>query len=331
MNSATKINVNTCRICSNSRDNIHFTAKEMMIGTRDKFLYFQCKNCQCLQISEFPEDMSKYYQPNYYSFSLNNRNISMVFFDKLRRIKYYLLLTNSTLLRNIVKFFFISNRFWIFEKLDINKRANILDVGCGNGKNFLYKLAEIGFENVHGCDPFLETPLTYDNGLQISKSDVFNIEGSWDIITYHHSFEHIPNPLEQLKKVYELLKPDGVCIIRIPTVSSFAWEHYKLNWVQLDAPRHFFLHSTKSMRMLGEISNLELYETIFDSNQFQFSGSEKYLQGIALSSPKPKGILNFTKRKIKQIQYRRKSKLLNKERIGDQAAFFFRKSSVNNK
>jgi hypothetical protein len=85
------------------------------------------------------------------------------------------------------------------------------------------------------------------------------------------------------------------------------------------------------MKILGEKSNLELYETIFDSNQFQFSGSEKYLRDIPLSSPKPKGFLNFIKRKIKQIQYSRKSKLLNKKGIGDQAAFFFRKSSVSNK
>jgi len=48
------------------------------------------------------------------------------------------------------------------------------------------------------------------------------------------------NLMEKAAKV-----PGGWCVIRIPTVSSFAWEHYREQWVQLDAPRHFFLHKVR--------------------------------------------------------------------------------------
>jgi len=51
----------TCKICGNKENNTEYTAREMMFGFRDEFNYFQCNNCQCLQIESFPENISKYY------------------------------------------------------------------------------------------------------------------------------------------------------------------------------------------------------------------------------------------------------------------------------
>jgi hypothetical protein len=33
-----------------------------------------------------------------------------------------------------------------------------------------------------------------------------------------HSFEHIPNPIESLNKIKELLNDEGICIIVLPNV-----------------------------------------------------------------------------------------------------------------
>ena len=315
-----------CRICNNCENNTQFTVKEMMFGFRDEFLYFQCDRCDCLQIGEFPSDISKYYPDNYYSFDGYLGKKFKGFLGIIKRKQYSLLITGSKASQRIMSLFSGNNDYYIFQGLNINKNTRILDVGCGNGKNFLYPLAVIGFKNLLGCDPFLETSLSYDNGLQINNSNIFEIEGTWDIITYHHSFEHIPDPLEHMKKVYDLLEPGGVCIVRIPTVSSFAWEHYGINWVQLDAPRHFFLHSIKSIQMLGKQSKLELYQKVYDSNYFQFSGSEKYIKDTPLNTSRPKGFMNMIRRKIKKNQYHKKAEHLNKENKGDQAAFFFRKN-----
>ncbi|MDA3908837.1 MAG: hypothetical protein PF437_07095, partial [Sulfurimonas sp.] len=54
--------------------------------------------------------------------------------------------------------------------------------GCGNGRSFLYPLKEIGFKNLHGCDPNLSESILYPNGLQITSSAIFDIEGKWDIM-----------------------------------------------------------------------------------------------------------------------------------------------------
>ncbi|MFY0642850.1 MAG: class I SAM-dependent methyltransferase [Bacteroidia bacterium] len=317
---------NGCRICNNSQDNQTYTAKEMMYGLRKEFDYFQCSNCNCLQIADFPADMSLYYPDNYYSFEKYDGKKFKGFIGRFKRIQYASMLKEKSPLKGLMASLSGSNDYNIFNGLGIHSKSKILDVGCGNGKSFLNPLAEIGFNNVKGCDPFINESIEYDNGLSIAKSNIFEIEGKWDVITYHHSFEHIPNPLEHMKKVSELLNPAGVCIIRIPTVSSYAWEHYGVNWVQLDAPRHFFLHSAQSMKVLANHAALELYKSIYDSTHFQFTGSEKYLKGIPLSAPRPRGLKNMLLRKIKKQGFKKKAKLLNHENRGDQAAFFFRKT-----
>src|SRR3974377_1257307 len=60
--------VMTCRICGNGLGHTLYNTWEMMFGYRDFFRYFQCSGCGCLQISEFPKDMTRYYPSQYYSF-----------------------------------------------------------------------------------------------------------------------------------------------------------------------------------------------------------------------------------------------------------------------
>jgi hypothetical protein len=54
-----------CKICTNPHNNKTFQIREMMFGSREEFLYFECSKCGCLQIAEIPENIEKYYPPNY--------------------------------------------------------------------------------------------------------------------------------------------------------------------------------------------------------------------------------------------------------------------------
>ena len=276
----------SCRICGNTENNTSYTVREMMYGLRETFPYFQCGNCKCLQIVGYPEDMTAYYPDDYYSFSKYDGN---KFKGPKGRIKIFQY-KNSVLGNVWFKSLFGIKEYKIFDGLDVHRNTRILDVGCGNGRNFLYPLAEVGFKNLLGCDPFLSGTIRYSNNLTIERSDIFDIDGSWDIITYHHAFEHLPNPKENLEKIFGLLAEDGVCILRIPTVSSYAWEHYGTHWVQLDAPRHFFLHSVESIEILADLAHMKLEKVVYDSNHFQFIGSEKYIKDIPLSVKKKTGL-----------------------------------------
>lgn len=307
-----------CRICGNSDNNTAYQAKEMMFGLRDEFNYFQCSHCDCLQIANVPEDMSPYYPEQYYSFGKYSGKKFKGLKGSFRRFKYATIVNQAHPFHKIMRYLTGKPDYDLFQGLQVQNSSRILDVGCGNGQSFLYPLAEVGYSNILGCDPYLEHDISYPNGLHIKNSSIHDMSGTWDIITFHHSFEHINDPIENLQKVSQLLAPSGICIIRIPTVSSFAWQHYKTNWVQFDAPRHFFLHSKKSIQKLAEISNLDFFKTDYDSTYFQFSGSEMYRKDIPLSERESVGF-------FKKRRYKKRARKLNKEANGDQAAFFFRK------
>ncbi|MHC1702567.1 MAG: class I SAM-dependent methyltransferase [Tenuifilaceae bacterium] len=317
----------TCKICGNKENNTEYTAREMMFGFRDEFNYYQCNNCQCLQIESFPENISKYYPEGYYSFKEHSDHKFKGVKGIFSRLQYNSAIFKNNPFQKLIHFLLPTKKYDLFESLKINKKTRILDVGCGNGGKFLYPLAEIGFTNLLGCDPYINKPITYSNSLSIFKTDIFQIVGEWDIITFHHSFEHSDSPAKTLIKASELMSKNGVCIIRIPTVSSYAWEHYKTNWFQLDAPRHYFLHSIKSIELLAKQAGLKLTSVIYDSTHHQFSDSEKYINDTTLRDPRPKGFINFIKRKIKKYNYQRITKKLNKQKLGDQAIFYLRKSN----
>jgi len=317
-----------CKICGHLNHTAWYYPREMMFGSKDEFLYFQCTRCECLQIAEFPANISKYYPKSYYSLQEYDDKKFGKGIGSFKRLVLKASVGKTGLFyRSLQKLFPSSqSQLWVLNGLQLHSDIRILDVGCGNGYKFLYPLAEAGFHGIMGCDPYIQKEINYPNGLKILKTDVFGITGKWDVITWHHSFEHISNPLQSLKQVAALLSQDGVCIIRIPTVSSYAWHHYKTNWYQLDAPRHYFLHSVKSMEYMAQHTGFKLQKVLYDSTHRQFTESERYEKGIALSAARQKGFLPFIKRKIRKFQYVKRTNYLNKAGNGDQAAFYLVKA-----
>ena len=318
-----------CKICKNEKENKIYEAREMMFGIRENFTYFQCSACNCLQIADIPADMSRYYPSDYYSFSLGLKAENPVKeFIKNHRNKYAVL--NDSIIGKLLYNYFPNETYKTLSLLNLTKDTSILDVGCGNGA-LLHSLKEIGFKTLQGADPFIESEIIYPNGLKIAKQSIHEVKGKWDVIMLHHSFEHMSDPAETLRSIERLLSPTGCCLIRIPTASSFAWQHYSTNWVQLDAPRHFFLHSLESMDLLVKQSGLYIDKVVFDSNSFQFWGSEQYIKDIPLFDTKSYAVNKngsvFSNSEIKTFE--EKARELNKNKQGDSGAFFIRKGNLN--
>ena len=159
----------------------------------------------------------------------------------------------------------------------------ILDVGCGAGK-LLHKLRNDGFRDLHGVDPYLPAEV-HEPGLRIVRRQVSEMDGAYDLVMLHHSLEHIPDQVQALREAARLARPTGTVLVRIPVADSWAWRHYGVDWVQLDALRHLYLHTRRSLETVAAAAGLRLARVLHDSEPLQFWGSELYRRDIPLLEP----------------------------------------------
>ena len=264
-----------------------------MFGFRDVFQYLECKTCGCLQLLNPPSDMTPYYPSSYEAFCSNERSggVFQSVRRRLRKRRNHGCIAGQNWFDRLLADRYVYAQLRAFGRMDVSKKARILDVGCGSGR-FLADLRELGYENVLGVDRFIPQSIDLGAGVRVVKGVVEDLaEADWDVVMFHHSFEHMPNPAGVLQRAVNLLAPGGHCLIRIPVV-AWAWEHYGVNWAQLDAPRHLYLHSEKSVRLLACAVGLEVLSVGYDSNECQFWASELYSQDVSLASvgmtPPPK-------------------------------------------
>ena len=314
----------TCKICNNNSNNSILDVREMYFGTREVFEYLECSNCGCLQLLNPPNDYSSHYPKDYFTFQQKHEgNIKSL----LNRFRDKAAMGEKSFLGNILYKKFGEPTYISRLKIaEVGSKDSILDVGCGKGI-LLHKMKESGFENVLGIDPFIDETISYPNGLKIIKKNFNELEGKFDLIMFNHSFEHMENPLQVMKKSNELLKLNKTLLIRIPVADSYAFKHYKENWCSLDAPRHLFLHTKKSIKILAEQSGFEVKKISYDSRSWQLWGSEQYNINISLLDDRsyyisPKNSI-FTKNQIDEFE--KKTIDLNKNGEGDQAEFYLQK------
>ncbi len=305
----------SCRICGALQGHTHFRFREMMFGSREEFDYLLCADCGCLQILEFPEDVTRYYPERYYS--LNGRLASHLAY----RFRDDFSLTGKGAIGRLLFDFFPNEALGHVARLQVPYSARILDVGCGSG-SLIRCLGRNGYSRITGIDPYLERHRVSRGRETIEKLTIEEMSGEWDLIMFHHSLEHMRDPLSALTSALRLLSSGGRCLVRVPTVDSYAWWRYRANWVQLDAPRHFFLFSNAGIELLSKEAGMRVVEITYDSIPFQLWGSEQYEREIPLFSSESLMVnpLARTFSRSQKKAFKEQTRELNEGRRGDQIA-----------
>jgi SAM-dependent methyltransferase len=322
-----------CRICGGTALG-EFDCREMMLGLREHFLYRECRACGCLQISEYPTDMDRYYPDTYYSYNdpgLAEPETGRSALKRMRRrAKTFMINRSASTRRGFVEA--RSTRSWLQSRPVVqlylqhvpDPLAPILDVGCGGG-GLLRSLHYLYYESLHGVDPFVGRDVYLDGRLLVRKAQLRDLTPSYDCISFHHVLEHLPDQLAVLNDVRRLLSPNGITMIRIPVAGGAAWRTYRENWVQLDPPRHFYLHTERSFRLLADRAGFEVDSLEYDSTGLQFWGSELYLRDIPLMDPRSPADGKGTEFSAAELaEFDARAAILNQSREGDQIVAILR-------
>ena len=310
-----------CIICESQKTSL-IEVLEMMFGTKHKFNYLLCQSCKSLTLQTAPNNIEKYYSGNYYSFSNFNPSESIIM-RHLKMHKHRHSLGHKNILGGILNILIGENSNYKAIRFCemINKNVSILDVGSGSG-TLLKNLNMYGFKNLNGIDSYLKKDFTFGE-VKLIKTDISGLckmNKKYDIVIMSHVLEHLKDPLESLSRVKGLLNKKGKIILRVPISSSKAFEIYKNNWFQIDAPRHFFIPSKKGLLYLTKKAGYNIDKYFFDSTSSQFISSKYYSKGVALTN-------QLNNQYTRKFYYGLWARFLNTIDKGDQATFILSKNN----
>ncbi len=137
----------------------------------------------------------------------------------------------------------------------VSAGQRLLDVGCGDGA-FLRKAKSAGWD-VMGLDfDEVSVKLAQSYGLNVLQGNVAtlqNMAGCFNTITMGHVIEHVPDPVDVLRRCFDLLEPGGTIWLDTPNINALGHKRYGRAWRGLEPPRHLVLFSVESL--LHALSN----------------------------------------------------------------------------
>jgi SAM-dependent methyltransferase len=254
-----------CGICGGTTGEFLFSARDFNFHTTDEsFSVVRCGACGIAQTVPRPPEhtLGRFYPPSYYPAGGYNQAYYR------RRIQP-------------------SQR----DKLDIVRRfrssGTLLDVGCGAGF-FLREASNAGFsaQGVEFSHEAVEFGMRWGS-VRITEGDLLDTrfpDSSFDIVTLWHALEHLPRPIEALKRIRALLKPGGVLVIAVPNFDSLQARAFRSRWYHLEVPRHLYHFTPGTLRKLLDSGGFDVLAEYQRSPEHNWAGILGSLIPLAASN-----------------------------------------------
>ncbi len=232
-----------CPICGTTQCRLVHTVRDRLSGHNVQFKgepqentysIVACSSCGLLHLNPRPRlaDLSHYYQSESYD-PHRRRGGGMVGF--LYRF-----------LRPL------SVNFKVAKVAHGRTTGCVLDIGCGTGE-FLLAMKRRGWEvlgierdpEAAGRAQALGCPMIMGDPREVSLP-----EANFDLITFWHALEHLPDLKGVLSRILAKLKPGGLLAIALPNPESLDARYYGSNWVAWDAPRHLYHFRLQDLQKL---------------------------------------------------------------------------------
>ncbi len=287
-----------CPVCE-SEAGISHRVREMLFGSREEFLYFECSNCGCLSRVGLMHDSDRY-------LICDSGVEGAPPLSSFRKLTSALQLSSLSFLVKWRK----RSELDALRRINYRRNMALLDVGCGSG-GLVSELRDLGY-HAQGIDTEILRDIHDQRGIRVHRKTLAEIAETFDVILFRRSLERLP--IETLKQARERVRKDGHCVVCIALL-GWAWRTYATDWAHLNAPRHLVLHSLKSFSLLAKQSGFKIEGIVFDSTEFQIWASDSVQRDIPLlEMPAPT--------RAQRARMRRLMTDLNRQQQGDTAQFY---------
>jgi SAM-dependent methyltransferase len=297
-----------CPFCDSPDVAEHFTALELVVGTREGYDYSVCASCAAIYLTDATLNVKALYPEDHYAFGDLQRAAVAGFSDRI------------TSLIDAVRWTGILRK----DGVRLDKSTRFADVGCGDPR-LLRALRSIGYTELTGIDPYLPARSRAD-GISLLRMQIEEVaarpeyRGAFDVVMFHHSLEHVADPAASLRAAATVLAQDGVLFVRLPVV-NVAWERYRAAWHGMVAPQHLSIPSEKSMAILAQRCGFAVSRVVYDSTRLMFVISEAHANGLSRDEAFPPGPLKKVALTLSTMHLWLRARRLNAQGRGDQAAF----------
>lgn len=268
-----------CDLCKSDENDLLIRQRDLLLAVTDEeFRIVHCRHCGLVYLNPRPSRdlIGTYYPTVYYPpVSMKERpplqQRAKKFSAKLKRWvleEYYGYPSPSQpgFLRFLKRVLLwpdkVLREFKGRHPLPWRGEGKVLDVGCGAGGN-LKTLQDQGWDP-HGIE-ISEVAAAHARELVIGNIHTGTLESapfppkSFDLVFMSHSLEHLPSPVDALRRVHRLLKDDGLLVISVPNLSSLEFKLFGRWWFPLDPPRHFYHFDKRSLSGLFTQAGFRLY------------------------------------------------------------------------
>ena len=233
-----------CPVCGKPDFSEFLHGKDFFL-TQEEYQILVCNHCGVKFVNPRPGiyDIGRYYEsPEYISHGGKN-NLLHSFYRMVRMIS-------------------VRRKFRLMQK--VNSGKELLDIGCGTGE-FLHYCSKQGYK-VTGIEPGEKARNFAIATHHLDISEESYLAGlttpRFDIITMWHVLEHVHKLNDRMKKINEILKPDGTLVVAVPNSDSWDAKHYNEFWAAYDLPRHLYHFSQSPMKLLAKNHNFILERII---------------------------------------------------------------------
>jgi len=262
-----------CGLCGADDARRLFRDRDRQLNIEGRFDVVRCRNCQLVYVNPRPrQDAILRYYSGYRPAGAGGPCPSA---KDRRRFRLWL----RTITGNRLKVALANMNVPRWFCLERDTPGAVIDIGCGEG-GVLRELSKQGWET-YGIELDEQaakraaevTPNVFCGQLERASLP----SNRFDLAIFHHSLEHLPQPLASLREVRRVLKEGGEVLIEVPNLQSPQARVFGQRWVGWDLPRHLYHFSALTLKQMLEEAGFSDPEVWQAPAPGHFAASLQYL------------------------------------------------------